>query len=316
VSSAPSQTPADWSRRVFGLGLLRFGTQGVEKPGVVVPPLGGDVSLGPLRPGSVAFDVSTLVRDYDEAFFALGGIDDVRARLTKDPGAFPAIDLGTVRLGAPVARPSKLIGIGLNYRAHAVEMSLPVPDDDPKLFMKATTAISGVTDELELPLGSSQVDYEIELAVVIGTRTPRGGVSPADGARYVAGYTICNDYSERDWQKNRSGQFVKGKSADGFAPLGPVLVPADTLDPSSLRLWLRLNGEERQDARTSDMIFAVPKLISSVSGYMTLLPGDVITTGTPSGVCMGRTPAEYLKAGDVVEYGIEGIGVGRQRMRG
>ena len=306
-----SRLSADWERRVLGLGLLRFGPSGAERPGVVVPPQGGDVALGPLRPGCALFDVSSFVRDYDEEFFGGGGVAEVRKRVTEDAAALPTIDAAAVRLGAPVARPSKLIGIGLNYRAHADEMASALPDD-PKLFMKATTAISGVSDPLDLPPGSSQVDYEVELCVVMGTRTPRGGVTVDEALRYAAGYTICNDYSERDWQKNRHGQFVKGKSADGFAPLGPVLVPADALDAQRLRLWLTLNGESRQDARTSDMIFDVPRLIASVSSYMTLLPGDAITTGTPSGVCMGRTPARYLQAGDVVEYGIEGIGAGRQ----
>lgn len=311
MSESGAQTSADWSRRIARLGLLRFGPPGAERPGVVIPPQGGDSELGPLRPGAVLLDVSSLVHDYDESFFAGGGVADLRHRVARDAAALPVIDASAARLGAPIARPSKLLGIGLNYRAHADEMASELPDD-PKLFMKATTAISGVTDTLILPPGSSQVDYEVELCVVIGQRTPRGGVPAEEALSFVAGYTVCNDYSERDWQKNRHGQFVKGKSADGFAPLGPVLVPADVLDAANLRLWLRLNGEMRQDARTSDMIFGVPELVASVSRYMTLLPGDAITTGTPSGVCMGRTPAGYLQPGDIVEYGVEGIGVGRQ----
>lgn len=313
MNESGAQTAADWSRRALRLGLLRFGPPGAERPGVVVPPEDADDALGPLRPGSVLLDVSSIVRDYDEAFFSGGGVANLRSRVAADAAALPMIDASTARLGAPIARPSKLLGIGLNYRAHALEMGSKIPSD-PMLFMKATTALSGVTDTLVLPSGSSQVDYEIELCVVIGRKTPPGGIPRAAAFDYVAGYTICNDYSERDWQKNRHGQFVKGKSADGFAPLGPVLVPADTLDPADLRLWLRLNGEARQDGRTSDLIFDVPALVASISGYMTLLPGDAITTGTPSGVCMGRTPATYLRAGDVVEYGVEGIGVGRQRV--
>lgn len=302
---------ADWSRRIARLGLVRVGEPGAERPAVVVPPSDEVDARGPLRPGHAALDVSALVRDYDEAFFAEGGVARLRARLALGPGACPGLDLATERLGAPVSRPSKLLAIGLNYRAHADEMQSELPDD-PKLFMKATTAISGVCDPLPLPPGSSQVDYEVELALVIGTRTPRGGITPGQAFEYVAGYTICNDYSERDWQKNRHGQFVKGKSADGFAPLGPVMVPADALAAVDLRLWLTLNGELRQEARTSEMIFGIGELVSSVSRYMTLLPGDIISTGTPSGVCMGRVPTRYLEPGDVVEYGIEGIGSGRQ----
>jgi 2,4-didehydro-3-deoxy-L-rhamnonate hydrolase len=305
----------DWNARAQGLGLVRFGPPDAEKPGVVVPPLDGDAALGPLRPGSILLDVSSLIGDCGEAFFTPDIVARLRHALSAGPSGLPEISLQSVRFGPPVTRPSKLVAIGLNYRAHAVEMGSKIPGD-PMLFMKATTAISGVTDVLELPPNSSEVDYEVELALVIAQKTPRGGVTPAEASAYIAGYTICNDYSERDWQKNRHGQFVKGKSADGFAPLGPVLVPADRLDPKDLRLWLSVNGEPRQDGRTSDLIFDVPKLVSAISGYMTLLPGDVITTGTPSGVGMGRTPPTYLKAGDIVEYGIEGIGIGRQVVAG
>lgn len=260
--------------------------------------------------GETLLDASAGAPDYDEAFFASGGMARLRTALVDGSAPFPRVEEG-VRLGPPVARPSKLVAVGLNYRAHAAEMKSPLPSD-PMLFMKATTAIAGVNDELVLPPGSSQVDYEVELAFVVGKRTPRGGMPREQALEYVAGYTICNDYSERDWQKNRHGQFVKGKSADGFGPLGPVLVPADRLDASDLRLWLSVNGEMRQDSRTSDLIFSVPELVAAISRYMTLLPGDVVSTGTPSGVGMGRSPAEYLRPGDIVEYGIDGIGRGRQ----
>jgi len=314
MSGSGAQPSAEWNRRIERLGLLRFGPFGAERPGIAIPPADGQDELGPLRPGSVVLDVSSLVQDYDEAFFGGGGVAALRLRVAQDAATLPVVDVAHARLGAPIARPSKLLAIGLNYRAHALEMGSKIPSD-PMLFMKATTAISGVADALVLPPASTQVDYEIELCLVIGKRTPRGGVPREAALDYVAGYTICNDYSERDWQKNRHGQFVKGKSADGFAPLGPVLVPADALDPSNLRLWLRLNGDARQDGRTSDLIFDVASLVSSISGYMTLLPGDAITTGTPSGVCMGRTPQRYLEPGDLVEYGIEGIGAGRQVVR-
>ena len=312
ASEPPSEPPLlDWSRRLARFGLVRFGSPGAERPGVVVPPTDEADARGPLRPGHTALDVSAFVPDYDEAFFAADGVARLRARLEAEPHAGSRLDLATERLGPPVARPSKLLAIGLNYRAHAEEMGSDLPDD-PKLFMKATTAISGIGDPLVLPPGSSQVDYEVELSLVIGKRTPRGGVSTDAAAAHIAGYTVCNDYSERDWQKNRHGQFVKGKSADGFAPLGPVLVPASALDPKNLRLWLSLNGELRQEARTSEMIFGAAELVAAVSRYMTLLPGDIITTGTPSGVCMGRIPTRYLQPGDELEYGIEGIGAGRQ----
>jgi 2-keto-4-pentenoate hydratase/2-oxohepta-3-ene-1,7-dioic acid hydratase in catechol pathway len=286
---------------VDALRLVRLGEPGAERPGVLVP--GGQRERW--------FDVSPLVGDFDEAFFASGGIPWLRKEFGARAAACPELVTGSVRLGPPVARPSKLLGVGLNYRAHATETAAALPCE-PKLFMKATTAVCGSFDPLILPPGSSQVDYEVELAVVIGTTTR--AVSRERALNHVAGYLICNDYSERDWQKNRDGQFVKGKSADGFAPLGPVLAPADRLDPGNLRLWLSVNGEVRQEARTSDMVFDVATLVAIISSYMTLLPGDVITTGTPAGVGMGRVPPAYLAPGDVVEYGIDGIGIARQEV--
>ncbi len=231
------------------------------------------------------------------------------AAATADP--WPPVDPATVRLGAPIARPSKLIGVGLNYRGHAAEIGSALPDE-PKIFMKATTAMCGPNDDVVIPRGSESTDYEVELAIVIGTRARY--VSKDQALNHVVGYTICIDYSERDWQKNRSGQFVKGKSSDTFAPMGPYLVPAADLDPSNLRLWLKVNGEMRQDATTADMIFDMPTVVAAISEFMTLLPGDVITTGTPAGVGAGFDPPRFLRPGDVVEYGIEGIGEGRQRV--
>ena len=247
--------------------------------------------------------------DYDEAFFGGWGLKHLADALAAGGAKWPTVDLSSVRLGSPIARPSKIIGIGLNYKDHATETGANLPSE-PKIFMKATTALCGVGDDLILPRGSLHTDYEVELAVVIGKRASY--VEAADALGYVAGYTICNDYSERDYQKNRAGQFVKGKSADTFAPLGPVLVTADEGHFPSSRLWCRVNGEMRQDSTTAEMVFDVPALLSSLSQYMTLLPGDVISTGTPSGVGLGRTPPVYLQPGDVVEYGIDGIGEGRQ----
>lgn len=254
-------------------------------------------------------DLSSLFRDFDESFFEAGGLSQLSGVPSSQVERLPTVDLRSVRLGSPVGRPSKLLGIGLNYKDHAAETGATLPSE-PKIFMKATSALSGVYDEVMLPRGSEQTDYEVELAFVIGRRASY--VSREHALEFVAGYTICNDYSERDFQKNRSGQFVKGKSADTFAPLGPYLVTPDEFRANDTRLWCAVNGEMRQDSRTSDMVFDVAELIENLTKYMTLLPGDVVTTGTPSGVGLGRTPPSFLRAGDIVTYGIEGIGEGRQ----
>lgn len=281
------------------LRLFRFGAPGKERPGV----------LWGVGSNERALDVSDLCDDFNESFFEGMGIAGLRLELELGGHGCPELQWNKLRLGPPVARPSKILGVGLNYRAHAQETGAPVPRD-PKLFMKATTALSGVCDPLTLPPGSTHTDYEVELALIIGRRTSRVTLDEAPSC--IAGYSIMNDYSERDWQKNRDGQFVKGKSADGFAPLGPVLVAADNLDPRDLHLWLEVNGERRQDSRTSDMVFGCAELVSKISHYMTLLPGDVITTGTPSGVGLGMQPPVFLQAGDVVRYGIESIGEAQQ----
>jgi len=280
--------------------LFRFGTPNRELPGLV-------------DQAGIARDLSTLIKDYDERFFGEGGLSFLGSLSVLEMDRFPVVQLEQVRLGSPVARPSKIIGIGLNYADHAAETQAQLPLE-PKIFMKATSALCGVYDDLLLPRGSQCTDYEVELACVIGRRA---NYVPEERAwDYVAGLTICNDFSERDYQKNRSGQFVKGKSADTFAPLGPFLVTPDVSRLEDTRLWCSVNGELRQDERTSQMVFKVPQLIACLSQYMSLLPGDVITTGTPAGVGMGRTPAVYLRDGDVVEYGIDGIGCGRQQVVG
>lgn len=276
--------------------LFRFGALGAEQLGVI----GSD---------GIPRHAIEIQGDYDEAFFGGWGLKHLADALAADGSSWPIVDLESVRLGSPIARPSKIIAIGLNYREHAAETGSSLPSE-PMIFMKATTALCGAFDHLILPRGSLHTDYEVELAVVIGKRASY--VEAADALGYVAGYTVCNDYSERDYQKNRSGQFVKGKSADTFAPLGPVLVTADEDHFSNARLWCRVNGELRQDSTTAEMVFGVPALVSLLSQYMTLLPGDVITTGTPSGVGLGHKPPVYLRPGDVVEYGIEGIGEARQ----
>ena len=277
--------------------LIRFGEAGTERPGVL------------LDDGS-RLDVSDFVSDYDEAFFARGGVDALRDWLkTHSPTSHvPA----TQRLGPPICRPSKIICIGLNYRDHAAETGATIPKE-PVIFFKATTALVGPNDALVIPRNATKVDWEVELAIVVGKAAV---YVPIDQALdYVAGYVLHNDYSERSFQLERGGQWVKGKSADTFAPFGPFLGSPDELrDPSNLKMWLKVNGEIRQNSSTANMIFDVATLLSYVSEFMTLLPGDVISTGTPAGVGLGMKPPQYLKSGDVVELGIEGLGESRQRV--
>jgi 2-keto-4-pentenoate hydratase/2-oxohepta-3-ene-1,7-dioic acid hydratase in catechol pathway len=216
-----------------------------------------------------------------------------------------------VRLGPCVARPSKIVCIGLNYAGHVRETGAKTPSE-PVVFLKSTTALCGPDDDLVIPRGSVKTDWEVELAVVIGRRASY--VAEDRALEYVAGYALHNDYSEREWQMEHGGQWVKGKSFDTFAPVGPFLATRDEIpDPHALRLWLDLNGERCQDSNTSDLIFGVPVLVSYMSRFLTLLPGDLISTGTPQGVGLGRTPPRYLQPGDVVELGIDGLGTQRQR---
>lgn len=266
-------------------------------------------------------DVAAFGEDLGESFLARAGVERLRTWLVTHAASCPVLAPGSapedfrragVRLGPALARPSKILCIGLNYRDHAAEMGAELPAE-PKIFMKATTALCGPNDDVELPRGSTKTDHEVELAVVIGKRAKY--VSEAEALDYVAGYALCNDYSERDFQKHRAGQWVKGKSADTFAPLGPFFVTADEVpDPQRLSLWLDVNGERRQASSTAEMVFGVAHLVAYSSEFMTLLPGDVISTGTPAGVGMGRTPPAYLRAGDVVEYGIDGLGEARQKV--
>ena len=278
--------------------LFRFGSVDSEKPGVI------------LEDGR-KIDVSGFWQDFGEKFFASGGVAHLRKWCASHASELPPnVEEGT-RLASAVARPSKLVCIGLNYRAHALEIKAAIPEE-PVVFFKSTTALAGPNDDVVLPRGSTKTDWEAELAVVIGS-TVRN-VETATAMSYVAGFCLHNDYSERAFQFDRGGQWVKGKSADTFAPLGPFLATTDEVDPSHLDVWLRVNGETKQKGNTSDMIFDVPFIVSYVSQFMTLLPGDVISTGTPAGVGMGRTPPQFLKAGDVVELGITGLGVARQRI--
>lgn len=277
--------------------LIRFGDAGRERPGLQLE--NGD-----------RLDASAFGEDYDETFFGNGGLDRLRAWSAREAARAPRLPPAT-RLGPPVARPSKLVCIGLNYKDHAAESNMPLPGE-PVIFFKATTAVSGPNDEVRIPRGGTKVDWEVELAFVIAG-TVRN-VSREHAAQHVAGYLLHNDYSERSFQLERGGQWVKGKSCDTFAPLGPFLATADEIaNPCALGIWLSVNGVTRQKSRTDQMIFDVPTLVSYISGFMTLLPGDVISTGTPPGVGLGMKPEPvYLKRGDVVVYGIDGLGEARQ----
>jgi 2,4-didehydro-3-deoxy-L-rhamnonate hydrolase len=279
--------------------LIRFGSAGEEKPGV---------QLGDGR----RIDASGFGQDYDEAFFGGDGLSRLAAWVEREGARAPTVG-NDVRLGAPLVRPSKIICVGLNYRDHAKESGMAVPAE-PVIFFKATSAIVGPNDDVVIPKGSTKTDWEVELAIVIGKRA--NYVSEANAMAHVAGYVLHNDYSERVFQLERGGQWVKGKSCDTFAPLGPFVATPDELgDVHDLKLWLTVNGESKQNGSTRDLVFGVPMLVSYISQFMTLLPGDVISTGTPAGVAMGHKPVRFLQPGDVVELGIDGLGSSRQRLR-
>jgi 2,4-diketo-3-deoxy-L-fuconate hydrolase len=281
--------------------LIRFGAPGGEKPGV-------------LMEDGARVDASALGSDYDEAFFGSGGLERLAQWLDGQRGRLPLVGLD-VRLGPPIARPSKIVCIGLNFHDHAAESGMAAPAE-PVIFFKATTALAGPNDVVRIPRNGTKLDWEVELAVIIGRKAQY--VSPEHASEFIAGYALHNDYSERTFQLERGGQWVKGKSADTFAPIGPFLATRDELpDPGALNMWLTVNGEMRQQGTTANMIFNVPTLVSYVSEFMTLLPGDVISTGTPAGVGLGMRPTpQYLKAGDVVELGIDGLGRSQQNVVG
>lgn len=261
-------------------------------------------------------DVSGFGEDYNEKFFSSNGVERLRTWLSKNSSKCPEVPLN-VRMGSCVARPSKIVAIGLNYIEHIKEgsggNSASIPRE-PILFLKSTSALCGPFDNTIIPENSKKTDWEVELAVIIGKKASY--VSESDALSYVAGYSIMNDYSEREWQLEKDGgQWDKGKSSDTFAPLGPYMIlPQNIKDPQNLNLWLKVNGKTMQQANTRDMIFNIPRLISYISSHMTLLPGDVISTGTPSGVGNGRKPPVFLKEGDVVELGIESIGIQKQNI--
>jgi 2-keto-4-pentenoate hydratase/2-oxohepta-3-ene-1,7-dioic acid hydratase in catechol pathway len=279
--------------------LTRFGNIGDEKPAVVVD--------------DVRYDASAFGQDYTEDFFGNDGIKKLKIWFEANKASLPII-AEEVRWASAIARPSKIICIGLNYADHAAESNMALPKE-PIIFFKSTTALVGPNDDLVIPRGSEKTDWEVELAVVIGKKTSY--VSEADALDYVAGYALHNDYSERAYQLERGGQWVKGKSCDTFAPLGPWLATPDELgDIDNLRLWLTVNGKTYQDGNTKNLIFNVPYLIAYLSEFMTLLPGDIISTGTPAGVGLGQKPEPvYLKAGDVVSLGIDGLGSSTQNSK-
>ena len=249
--------------------------------------------------------------DWGEAFFENNGLKRLEKFLQELGDSLPRVDAEGVILAPAVARPSKIVCIGLNYASHAEEAGMEAPSE-PVVFFKATTAWAGPNDDIVIPRDSNKTDWEVELAVVIGKRAKY--VSEDEALNYVAGYGVHNDYSEREWQLEKGGQWVKGKSADTYAPFGPYLATSDEIsNPNDLRLWLNLNGEQLQDGSTSDFIFNIQQVVSYLSRYMTLLPGDVISTGTPAGVGLGFDPPMYLKEGDVVELGIDGLGNSRQK---
>jgi len=275
--------------------LIRFGEAGKEKPGILI--------------GDKRFDVSSIVTDYNEAFFEENGLEKLKTAIENNT-SFPEVD-AAVRLGSPVARPSKIICIGLNYVDHCVETGAPIPTE-PIIFFKSTTALCGPNDDLVIPKNSDKTDWEIELAFVVGKKASY--VDEADAMDYVAGYCLHNDYSERGFQLERGGQWAKGKGCDTFAPLGPFMATTDEIaDVDNLSMWLTVNGKTYQNSNTLNLVFKIPYLVHYLSQFMTLLPGDVISTGTPPGVGLGIKPNPvYIKEGDVIELGMEGLGSSKQ----
>ncbi|WJS93965.1 fumarylacetoacetate hydrolase family protein [Flavobacterium johnsoniae] len=276
--------------------LIRFGEIGKEKPGVLI--------------GEKRYDVSAIVTDFNESFFEENGLEKLQKALESNPN-LPEVD-ASVRLGSPVARPSKIICIGLNYIDHCKETNAPIPTE-PIIFFKSTTSLCGPDDDLIIPKNSEKTDWEVELAFIVGKKASY--VEEAEALDYVAGYALLNDYSERAFQLERGGQWAKGKGSDTFAPLGPFLATKDEIvDVDNLKMWLTVNGKKYQDSNTLNLVFKIPYLVHYLSQFMTLLPGDIISTGTPPGVGLGIKPDPiYIKAGDVVELGIEGLGTSKQK---
>ena len=278
--------------------LIRKGEPNEESPGLLLPD-GREV------------DASSFGEDYDEVFFETEGMERLADWLKDNSDDLPPFPEGE-RYGSPVARPSKIVCIGLNYDDHARESGMDIPPE-PVIFFKATSSFCGPNDDLILPRGGDKTDWEVELAFVVGKRATY--VEEKNALNYLAGYALHNDYSERGFQLDRSGQWVKGKSCDTFAPFGPWLVTQDEIkDPNNLKMWLKVNGETMQSSNSSNLHYKIPFLLSYVSQFMTLLPGDIISTGTPPGVGMGMDPQVYLQAGDLVELGIDQLGSSAQKV--
>lgn len=277
--------------------LIRFGEVGSEKIGVQID--------------TVNYDVSAFGGDYDEHFFEGGGLDRLKKYVEENKSSLKEVP-SDVRLASPIARPSKLVCIGLNYKDHAEETGAKIPEE-PIIFMKSTTSIVGPNDSIMIPRGSTKTDWEVEVGVVIGKKARY--VTENEAMDYVAGYVLHNDVSEREYQLERGGTWDKGKGCDTFAPLGPVMtLKEDVQDVNNLNIWLKVNGKTYQNGNTKNLIFSIAHVVSYLSEFMTLLPGDVISTGTPAGVGLGFNPPIYLKPGDVVELGADELGVSRQEV--
>jgi 2,4-diketo-3-deoxy-L-fuconate hydrolase len=278
--------------------LIRFKDGSKEKPGIII--------------NDQYYDASAFGEDYNESFFENDGLSRLQKFVDENEGQLVQLS-SNVRLASPITRPSKIVCIGLNYIDHARETNA-TPPSEPVIFLKSTTALCGPFDDVVMPKGSKKTDWEVELAVVIGKKASY--VDEENAMDYIAGYCLHNDISEREFQLERGGTWDKGKGCNTFAPLGPVLVTKDEIaDVGNLRLWLKLNGQMMQDGTTANLIFNVPFVVAYVSQYMTLLPGDIISTGTPAGVGLGMNPQVYLKAGDVMELGIDGLGTSRQTVK-
>lgn len=277
--------------------LIRFGESGKEKPGVELD--------------GKWFDVSSIIKDYDESFFAEDGLSQLKELIESKRGILPEVNK-SVRLGPPFARPSKIVCIGLNYKDHAEETGATIPKE-PIIFLKSTTALIGPNDNVVIPKNSQKTDWEVEFGIVIGKKATY--VEEADALDFVAGYVLHNDISEREFQMERGGTWDKGKGCDTFAPMGPYMTTVDEIpDIHNVNLWLKVNGKTYQNGNTKNLIFSVPYIVSYVSQFMTLLPGDVISTGTPAGVGLGFNPPIYLKPGDILELGADFLGEQRQQV--
>ena len=295
LGSVPGWPPLTGKVGEEAMKLIRFGRLGKEKPGIIL--------------NGVMYDASSFGKDYTEKFFETDGLKRLEKFVEQNQNSLPRITDGT-RLGSPIARPSKIVCIGLNYADHAKETNATIPPE-PVIFLKSTSSLCGPFDEIIIPKNSEKTDWEVELAVVIEKKASY--VEEKDAMNYVAGYCLHNDVSERTFQLERNGTWDKGKGCDTFAPLGPWLVTKDEIkDANNLRLWLSVNGKIMQNGTTANFIFNIPFLVSYVSQFMTLLPGDVISTGTPAGVGLGMKPPVYLKPEDVIELGIDGLGTAKQ----